>query len=143
IRTDGITAEIFKGQLATLEWHEVLRMKVGANSDLAGINVFDVNGTLINSSEVWPVPDIAVADRNYFRAFKSGTAATPILVELTRSRIAGGWATVVAHKVSGPKGEFIGTITRAISPATFEKYFASVALGEGAAISMYHRDGTL
>ncbi|MGB9114753.1 bifunctional diguanylate cyclase/phosphodiesterase [Bradyrhizobium sp.] len=143
IHSDGITPEIFKGQLATLEWHEILRTKVGANSDVAGINVFDVSGTLINSSEVWPVPDVTVAERDFFRAFKSGTAATPILVELTRSRIAGGWATVVAHKVTGPQGEFIGIITRAIAPATFEKYFASVALGEGAAISMYHRDGTL
>jgi diguanylate cyclase (GGDEF)-like protein len=143
IHSDGITPEIFKGQLATLEWHEILRTKVGANSDVAGINVFDVSGTLINSSDVWPVPDVTIADRGFFGAFKSGTAATPILVELTRRRIAGGWATVVAHQVTGPKGEFVGIITRAIAPASFEKYFASVALGEGAAISMYHRDGTL
>ena len=32
IHSDGITPEIFKGQLATLEWHEVLRAKVGAYS---------------------------------------------------------------------------------------------------------------
>jgi hypothetical protein len=50
---------------------------------------------------------------------------------------------VVAHKVTGPKGEFIGIVTRAIAPAAFEKYLASVALGEGAAISIYHRDGTM
>jgi len=143
IHSDGVTPEIFGGQLATLEWHEVLRTKVGAYSDLSGINVFDANGTLINSSEVWPVPDIAIADRAFFTTFKSGTATTPILVELVRSRFAGGWATVVAHHVIGPKGEFLGVVTRAISPAAFEKYFASLALGEGAAISMYHSDGTL
>ena len=143
IHSDGMTPEIFRGQLATLEWHETLRKKVGAYSDIAGINVFDAGGTLINSSDVWPVPDVKVDDRGFFRAFKSGTAATPVLVELARGRIAGGWATIIAHKVTGPKGEFIGVVARAIAPATFEKYFASVALGEGAAISMYHRDGTL
>jgi diguanylate cyclase (GGDEF)-like protein len=143
IHSDGMTPDIFRGQLATLEWHEMLRTKIGAYSDLAGINVFDANGMLINSSDVWPVPDVKIDDRGFFRAFKSDTAATPILVELARGRIAGGWATIVAHKVTGPKGEFIGIVTRAIAPATFEKYFASVALGEGAAISMYHRDGTL
>ena len=143
IHSDGMTPEIFRGQLATLEWHETLRKKVGAYSDIAGINVFDAGGTLINSSEVWPVPDVKIDDRGFFRAFKSGTAATPVLVELARGRIAGGWATIIAHKVTGPKGEFIGVVARAIAPATFEKYFASVALGEGAAISMYHRDGTL
>src|SRR3984893_17538710 len=143
IHSDGMTPEIFRGQLATLEWHETLRKKVGAYSDIAGINVFDAGGTLINSSDVWPVPDVKIDDRGFFRAYKSATAATPVLVELARGRIAGGWATIIAHKVTGPKGEFIGVVARAIAPATFEKYFASVALGEGAAISMYHRDGTL
>jgi diguanylate cyclase (GGDEF)-like protein len=143
IHSDGMTPEIFRGQLATLEWHEMLRKKVGAYSDIAGINVFDAGGTLINSSDVWPVPDVKIDDRGFFRAFKSGTAATPVLVELARGRIAGGWATIIAHKVTGPKGEFIGVVSRAIAPATFEKYFASVALGDGAAISMYLRDGTL
>jgi diguanylate cyclase (GGDEF)-like protein len=143
IHSDGMTPEVFRGQLATLEWHEMLRKKVGAYSDLAGINVFDAGGTLINSSDVWPVPDVKIDDRGFFRAFKAGTAATPVLIELARGRIAGGWATIIAHKVTGPKGEFIGVVSRAIAPATFEKYFASVALGDGAAISMYLRDGTL
>jgi diguanylate cyclase (GGDEF)-like protein len=143
IHSDGMTAERFRGQLATLEWHEMLRNKVGAYSDISGINVFDAGGTLINSSDVWPVPDVKVDDRGFYKAFKSGMTAAPVFVELARGRIAGGWATIVAHKVTGPKGEFIGVVSRAIAPATFEKYFASVALGEGAAISMYLRDGTL
>src|SRR5579859_242108 len=143
IQSDAMTPERFRGQLATLEWHEMLRAKVGAYSDIAGINVFDSTGTLINSSEVWPVPDVKIDDRGFFKAFKSGMVAKPIFVELARRRVTEGWSTIIAHKVSGPKGEFIGVVTRAIAPATFEKYFASVALGEGAAISMYLRDGTL
>jgi diguanylate cyclase (GGDEF)-like protein len=136
-------SEILRGQLATLEWHEVLRAKVGAYSDVAGVNVFDSGGILINSSEVWPVPDVKITDRAFFKAFQSGAATTPILIELVQGRLAGGWATVVAHKVTGRNGEFLGVVTRAIAPADFEKFFESMALGEGAAISMYHRDGTL
>ena len=34
-------------------------------------------------------------------------------------------------------------MVRRIDPANFENFFASVALGEGAAISMFHRDGTM
>ena len=144
IRSDRMTSETFAGQLSTLEWHETLRGKIGSYSDLAGINVFDANGTLINSSEFWPVPDINIADRDYFHAFKSGTEVAPIMIEMARARIsAPGWATIVAHKLTGPSGEFIGVVSRAVAPATFEKYFASVVLGEGAAISMYLRDGTL
>jgi diguanylate cyclase (GGDEF)-like protein len=143
IRAGGVTSEWFKGQLSTLDWHEELRTEVSAYSDVATINLFDVNGDLVNSSEVWPVPNVNVSDRDYFKAFKSGTETAPIQIELLRGRIAGRWATIVAHKLTGPKGEFIGVVTRTILPAIFEKYFASVALREGAAISVYQRDGTL
>jgi hypothetical protein len=80
VHFDGVTSEMFAIRLATLEWHETLRAKIGPYSDLAGINVFDARGRLINSSEVWPVPDITIDDRGFFRAFKSGTETTPILV---------------------------------------------------------------
>ena len=139
----GLTASEVSEQLATLEWHETLRAKVGAYSDVAGVNVFDSEGVLINSSETWPVPDVKIADRAYFLAFKSGAATTPFLIEQVQSRFSGSWATVIAQKVTGPKGEFLGVVNRAISPGSFENFFASVALGQGAAISMHHRDGTL
>jgi len=144
IQLAGITSsDIFRGQMATLEWHEVLRVRAEGYSDVAGVNLFDSEGMLINSSETWPVPDIKISDRAYFKAFKSGAAVTSVLIELVQSRFSGDWATVIAHKVTGPKGEFLGIVTRAMTPASIEKFFASVALGEGAAISMYHRDGTL
>ena len=143
IQSTGSTSETLKRKLATLEWHEVLKTKVGAYSDVAGINVFDAEGKLINSSETWPVPEITIADRAFFKAFKSGTTTSPILMELVEGRFAEGWATVIAHKVVGQKGEFIGIVTRAIAPSSFERFFASMALGDGAAITMYLRDGTL
>src|SRR5579863_8542247 len=143
VQSIGISSAMLGGQLAMLEWHEELRAKVNGYSAAAAINVFDANGTLINSSEVWPVPDVSVSDRTYFKALQSGNASTPIQIELVRGRISLSWATIVAHRLNGPKGEFAGVITRAILPATFEKYFASVVLREGAAISMYRRDGIL
>jgi diguanylate cyclase (GGDEF)-like protein len=144
IHRAGITSpDAFRTQMATPEWHEVLKARVGAYSDVAGVNVFDSNGALINSSEAWPIRDVNIADRDYFKAFKSGSAATPVLIELTQSRFSRGWATVISHRVTGPNGELLGVVNRAITPAHFEKFFASVALGENSAISMYHRDGTL
>ena len=143
VQSIGISSAMLGGQLGMLEWHEELRAKVNGYSAAAAINVFDANGTLINSSEVWPVPDVSVSDRSYFKALKSGNASTPTQIELVRGRISRSWATIVAQRLNGPKGEFAGVITRAIFPATFEKYFASVVLREGAAISMYRRDGIL
>ena len=53
----GITSpDIFREEMATLEWHEVLRVRAEGYSDVAGVNLFDSEGMLINSSETWPVP---------------------------------------------------------------------------------------
>jgi diguanylate cyclase (GGDEF)-like protein/PAS domain S-box-containing protein len=144
IRASGMSADVLKGELATLEWHEQLRTHVNAYSDAASVSVFDANGTLINSSEVWPVPKVNVADRSYFQALKtSDKSSSPIQIELVWGRISGAWATIIAHRLTGPNGEFIGVVTRTILAATFEKYLASVVLREGAAISVYRRDGIL
>jgi len=60
-----------------------------------------------------------------------------------QGRISKDWVTVIAHKITGPNGEFLGLVTRAIRPASFEKFFASMALGDGASIAILHHDGTL
>ncbi|HLZ02494.1 MAG TPA: EAL domain-containing protein [Bradyrhizobium sp.] len=137
------TPEAFRAQLSTREWHEMLRMRLRAYTDVAGVNVFDSNGALINSSEYWPVPNVRIADRNFFKAFKSGSPFERFRVQLVQGRFQRGWATVFACKVTGPNGEFLGVVTRAITPADFERFFGSVTLAPGSAISMHHRDGTL
>jgi len=137
------TPDAFRAQMSIPELHQALKAKASGHNDVAGVNVFDANGRLINSSEIWPVPAVNISDRNFFKAFKSGTASETILIELVRGRFSDDWATVIAHKVTAPNGEFLGVITRAITPANFERFFASLTLGDGGAISMYHRDGTL
>jgi diguanylate cyclase (GGDEF)-like protein len=144
VQSAGIASpDTFRRQMSTPEMHEVLKAKVSGHSDVAGVNVFDYDGRLINSSEPWPLPDVKVADRAFFKDSKSGSAATPVLIQLVRGRFGGGWATVISYKITAPNGAFLGLVTRAITPASFENFFASVALGEAAAITMYHRDGTL
>src|SRR5258707_6615656 len=121
----------------------MLKAKTCALSYVGGINLFDSDGTLINSANAWPVPAVSIADRDFFKTFKSDPRSPSLLVEPVYSRITGLWTTVLARKMTGPNGEFLGTSGRGIEPANFEKFFASLALGDGAAISMYHRDGTL
>jgi diguanylate cyclase (GGDEF)-like protein len=144
MRINGIaTPENYKRQMSAEAMHLMLKSKMSALSYVGGINVFDADGKLINASAAWPVPPVNVADRAYFKTFRSGSNSPDMLVEPVYSRITGVWTTVIARKVRGPRGEFLGVVGRGIEPANFEKFFATVALGDGAAISMHHRDGTL
>ncbi|SHH31442.1 bifunctional diguanylate cyclase/phosphodiesterase [Bradyrhizobium erythrophlei] len=144
MRSSGVDSiERYKYRMSSPEIHLMLRAKLSALSYVGGVNVFDSDGVLINSSSVWPVPAVSVADRHYFKTFKNDPQSPDMLLEPVYSRITGVWTTVIARKITGPRGEFLGVIGRGIEPANFEKFFASLALGDGAAIAMFHRDGTL
>ena len=144
IQSAGLdTSEHYKRRMSSPDIHLMLKAKIGALSYIGGINLFDSDGALINSSSTWPVPVVNVSDRAYFKTFKSDPQSPSLLVEPVYSRVTGAWTTVLARKVTGPNGEFLGVIGRGVEPAHFEKFFASVALGTDASISMVHRDGTL
>jgi Cache domain len=145
IQAAGIdSAEGFRRRMSSADVNLMLKAKMAAMSYVGGVNLFDSDGTLINSSNGWPPPLVNVADRAYFKAFKADPKNSPdTFLEPVHSRITGAWTTVIARKVTGPNGEFLGAIGRGFEPAIFEKFFASVTLGKDATVSMVHRDGTL
>jgi diguanylate cyclase (GGDEF)-like protein/PAS domain S-box-containing protein len=144
MRSSGIaTPENYKRRMSGHDIHLMLKSKIDALSYVGGVNVFDAEGNLINASAAWPVPPVNSADRAFFRTFKSSAQSPEMVVEPVYSRITGAWTTVIARKITGPKGEFLGAIGRGIEPVVFEKFFATVALGPGATIAMHHIDGTL
>jgi len=137
------TAEDYRHQMSGRDVHLMLKAKLSALSYVGAVTVFDSNGKLINASGAWPVPDVSVADRAYFKVFISGPQSPTILLEPVYSRVTGAWTTIIARKVTGTDGAFLGSISRGVEPAHFEKFFASLALGDGAAISMFDQNGTL
>jgi diguanylate cyclase (GGDEF)-like protein len=144
IRSVGIvSSDAFKHRMSSPEMREILRSKSNGTPDVAGINIFDSDGLLINSS-VWPRPAVNVADRAYFKAAKSGSEGPSGVIELVHSRLAGkGWTALISHRITGANGEFLGLVTRGIATASFESFFAPLVLGGDAVISMFHRDGTM
>ena len=130
------TPEAFQRQVSGEDAHVALQTLVSGASGTARINIFDAEGQLINSSTSWPVLPVNIADRDYFKEFKNNPKSPEVMVSLVHSRFADGWTTVIARKVVGSDGTFLGVISRGMSPASFETFFESLALGDGSAISM-------
>jgi len=133
----------FRERIASLEAHEILRSKAGVLSYLGDISIFDSNGDIINWSRPLPAPALNVSTRAYFKTFKFDARSASVLTDSVRSYLTGNLNAVIAHRLRGEDGVFLGVMTRRISPGNFEKFFASVALGTGAAIAMFHADGTM
>ena len=137
------TPEAFKRALSGEDAHATLQALASGASGTARVNVFDANGQLINSSAYWPVPDINIADRDYFKPIRTNPRSPDVAIALVHSRFSGRWTTLLVRKVVAADGTLLGTISRGMSPASFEAFFESLALGDGAAISLLHRDGTM
>jgi hypothetical protein len=143
LQAQGISQpDIFRSEMATLAVHEMLRARVGGQEDVAGVNLFDSRGVLINSSQSWPVADIQIADRAYFRALVDDVT-TSQAIDIVQSRLTSARSIVFGRKVLGPHGEFLGVVSRAISPEKLETFFASAGLGPESTIAMHHRKGIL
>ena len=137
------TADEFERKMSTLSAHEMLRVKLAALPHVGGLNLFNAKGWLINSSEMWPVPDVSVADRRYFKEFTSGMPTPEVIVEPVVSKVTKIWTTIFARKIVDRNGEIIGFASRGVEPCHFEDFVASLALNNDTVISMIHRDGTI
>jgi diguanylate cyclase (GGDEF)-like protein/PAS domain S-box-containing protein len=133
----------FASSMSSYESHMMLKSKV--DDEFAGdITVLDADGRLVSWTGAWPAPDLILSDREYFQTLKlQGFANDEEIVQPVLSRITGRWKTLFARRISGPKGEFFGIVTRSVEAHQFEKFFASVTLGGNATIAMFHRNGTL
>jgi diguanylate cyclase (GGDEF)-like protein len=144
IHQAGITSvDDFKRRMSTPEVHRELAERVSRVTKVAGINIYDADGVLINSSETATVPNVRIDDRAYFKTLKSSPDVLQPQIELVLSRFTGVWKTLLTRRVTGPNGQFLGVVSRAIAPGKFEEFFSAVALGKDASISMHHHGGRL
>src|SRR6202022_1607996 len=144
IQHSGIAApDAFKGEMSTLDMHEMLRAKVSGSSDVAGVNIFAADGALINSSETCPVRNINITDQKYFIDLKSTSESSPEQVEIAQSRFIGKWTVIFARRIVGPNGELLGLLSIGVDSDKFEDFFRSMALPPEASIGLFHTDGTL
>ncbi|MFK4490854.1 EAL domain-containing protein [Bradyrhizobium sp. USDA 336] len=133
----------FRERMSGPAANQMLRGNISSVSYLGDIAIYDAEGDLINWSRAQPLPKINISARAYFQSFKFNPAAEPVILESVRSLIIGKWTTVVARRLRGADGTFLGAMVRRIDPNSYQQYFASVALADGTAISLLDREGKM
>lgn len=140
--TDIESPAAFSTEMATRDVHEMLRRRTSEWSDVAGANVFNAEGVLINSSRTWPVPNVRIADRGYFQRLKNN-AELQDEMETVVGRFGDAPVLVFVRKVVSPNGEFLGVVTRGMQESRIRTFLESAALNQDASIALYHRNGQL
>ena len=137
------SSEQFRARMSTPAVHELLRDRANISSHVGDVSIFDSAGQQINSSANWPVAPVNISDRGFFTIIHADEQQRAVTAEPAGGAFSDTSTLIIAHRLSGENGVFLGVMTRRIDPRSYSKFFATVALGKGAAISMFHSDTTL
>ena len=138
--TDGAS---YREKMANYRVHDMLREKIVGLPHINAVTMIGTDGRLINFSRYWPIPQVNVADRDYFKAMRADPTLQRFLSVPVQNRGDNAWTVYLARRVPSRDGAFAGLLLGAIELTYFEDFYRSMALGEGRAISLLREDGVL
>ena len=144
VKADGVeSAADFERIETGAATYRLLKARAADVPQLDAVAMVAVDGHVINFSRYYPIPDIKVADRDYFQVLRDAPTTRPYISAPVENRGNGTWTLYVARRISDPSGQFVGLVLGAINLRYFEELYRGLELGPGSGISLWRRDGTL
>ena len=138
--TDGAS---YRRLTADQETHSLLKEKIAGLPQVDAVTMIDANGKLLNFSRYWPIADVNVSDRDYYKTLKADPSLESFISLPVQNRGSGTWNIYVARRLNGPNGEFMGMLLGAMSLQYLENFFGATSLGLDSTISLVREDGVL
>jgi len=91
-RLGVLAADKLWDYMASREAHLMLKDAISGLPHIENLTITDAQGIIINSSRLWPIPPLSVAQREYYKALKANQHATTVLSELILNRTTGTWS---------------------------------------------------
>ncbi|EJW11301.1 diguanylate cyclase [Rhodovulum sp. PH10] len=109
----------------------------------ANLVVTDAQGRALVSTSSWPTPEVDLADRDYFRELArhdDGRLATPAPL---RSRFDGQPTMVLARRLTGPDGAFLGVVVVGLGMGYFTEVYRTIEPLAEQTFSIIRNDGRI
>lgn len=129
--------------LDSVPTHLLLSARVSGMRQLSSMFLVDAHGTVVNSSLDFPIPKIAVGDRDYFQNFVHDGGQATFISQPVRNRVNNSWTLYMARPLYEGNGKFRGVVVAAMSIAKLEQLFQLVKLDYERPMALYLADGTL
>jgi diguanylate cyclase (GGDEF)-like protein/PAS domain S-box-containing protein len=137
------SAEDGTQQLENEAFHTFLHEKISGLPQIHVLGFLDANGIRSNYALFWPAPKINTSFREYFRVLKSNPRMTSYLDAPELGTVTGEWVAIEARPVLAKEGKFFGVVFASTAMKYFDELFRSTSMGEGYAITLLRKDGTL
>ncbi len=107
------------------------------------IVIADASGQIVVSTAAWPVPNLNVADRDYFNDSRTRTDDGPSTSIPIDNRINGTRTVVFARRLEDAGGRFLGIVYAGVNSKYFEDIYESTQSVHSLVFSLVRRDGTI
>jgi diguanylate cyclase (GGDEF)-like protein/PAS domain S-box-containing protein len=137
------SAEDGRQQLESEDFHILLKEKMSGLPQIHALGFLDANGIRSNHWQTWPAPKMDASFLEYFQVLKSNPKLSSYLDAPVRGPVTGAWVAIEARPVLARDGRFFGVVYASTDMKYFDELFRSTSMGEGYAITLLRRDGTL
>ncbi len=133
-----------QNQLAATDFlvHTMLKSRIAGMPHIAALFLVDAEGTVINASADFPIPQVAVADRDYFQFHRSNTKGEVFIGRPLVNRMGGEWTVHMSRRIDRRDGRFAGVVVAALNLDYFEQLH-NLKLEYISPIALYLKDGRL
>jgi len=115
------SADEFGEFVATRQMYERLREMVLLSPDVDSLAISDSAGAIVAYSRAWPTPHIGIADREHFRLLRDNPTLDYVVSAPLKDRATGLEIIVLARRVNGRDGAFLGVIAGILAASRFDK----------------------
>jgi len=142
-RKGAVDGNSYRAAVSDRETHTLLKEKIAGLPQIDAVTIIDAQGKLLNFSRYWPIPEVNVSDRDYFKALRSDPSPQSFISQPVQNRGNGTWNIYIARRLNDAKGEFMGLLLGALSVQNLENFFGSTSLGLDSTISLVREDGII
>jgi signal transduction histidine kinase/CheY-like chemotaxis protein len=141
INSHGIRdAATLRRRMGGEDVHRMLRDKISGSPQIDVATIVDDKGDVVNITRGYPAPKINLADRDYFRAYRSDPKLGAFVSEPVRNRVTGEWTFYMGRRVNSPDGRFIGIAIVGFRSAFFSQFYEGIRLGATATLRLFRDD---
>ena len=138
-----VSDELYARAMVGRGIHLMLKDKISGFPHIGAVMLVGADGQLINSSQVWPTPQVNFAGQDYFEALKADPRLSSMLGRPVRDSQTGAWTINLARKFRGSNGEFLGLVVGTIASQYFEDSFGTLARGTDESTALLRDDGVM
>jgi PAS domain S-box-containing protein len=143
LRSGVTTADELRQTMGTQDFHNFLVGRLRSLPQANSLALLDDTGTIVNFSHTWPIPVIHAADRDFFKYLRDHDDPNPVIGAPVVDRFTQAWVIMIARRIDGPHGEFLGVACGVVEARYFEDFYKEVRAGQSASASLFRSDGML